>query len=137
MKSYRDLPGYLRGWDVALIPFVKDDATRVVNPPQTLEYLAAGLPVVSTSIQDVVNPYGMRRLVEIADTPAEFSAAIDAALRPGGRASVERAQSLLATMSWDRVFGTMCRIVQQSVRPVAMPVPVLVPSLQPTSHPAA
>jgi glycosyltransferase involved in cell wall biosynthesis len=137
MKPYRDLPAYLRGWDVALLPLVNDDTTRVANPPQTLEYLAAGLPVVSTPIFDVVNPYGARRLVQIADGAAGFGAAIDSALRPGGRANVERAQSLLATMSWDRVFGTMCRIVQQSVRPAAMPVPVLVPSLQPTSHSAA
>jgi len=114
MKSYEDLPAYLRGWDVALIPFVSDDATRTLNPIQTLEYLAAGLPVVSTPIRDVAEVFGRNGLVQIAGSPAEFHDAIAAALQPGGRAAVERAQTVLSTTSWDRVFGAMCRILERS-----------------------
>ena len=53
-KDYADLPAYLRGWDVALMPFARNGATRFISPTKTPEYLAAGLPVVSTPIADVV-----------------------------------------------------------------------------------
>ena len=58
---------YIAGWDVALLPFARNDATRFISPTKTPEYLAAGKPVVSTSIRDVVRPYGERGLVRIAD----------------------------------------------------------------------
>lgn len=72
MKSYEELPTYLAGWDVAILPFALNESTRFISPTKTPEYLAAGKPVVSTAIRDVVRPYGLRGLVEIADTPAEF-----------------------------------------------------------------
>ena len=59
---------YIAGWDVALLPFARNDATRFISPTKTPEYLAAGKPVVSTSIRDVVRPYGQQGLVRIADT---------------------------------------------------------------------
>jgi glycosyltransferase involved in cell wall biosynthesis len=66
-KTYQELPAYLGGWDVALMPFALNEATRFISPTKTLEYLAAGKPVVSTAIRDVVSPYGERKLVQIAD----------------------------------------------------------------------
>ena len=66
------MPSYIAGWDVALMPFALNEATRFISPTKTPEYLAAGKPVVSTSIRDVVRPYGELNLVRIADTPAEF-----------------------------------------------------------------
>ena len=71
-KSYLELPRYIAGWDVALLPFARNDATRFISPTKTPEYLAAGKPVVSTSIRDVVRPYGEMGLVRIADTVQEF-----------------------------------------------------------------
>ena len=56
MKTYEELPAYLAGWDVAMLPFARNDATRYISPTKTPEYLAAGCPVVSTSIADVVKP---------------------------------------------------------------------------------
>ena len=66
-KSYRELPQYVAGWDVALLPFARNEATRFISPTKTPEYMAAGKPVVSTSIRDVVRPYGEQGLVRIAD----------------------------------------------------------------------
>lgn len=74
-KSYHELPSYLAGWDIAIIPFSLNESTRFISPTKTPEYLAAGKPVISSSIQDVVNPYGQKGLVHIADTPDEFIAA--------------------------------------------------------------
>ena len=116
MKSYAELPAYLNGWDVAILPFARNDATRFISPTKTPEYLAAGCPVVSTSIRDVVRPYGEGGLVSIADDPAAFVAAIEYALTPAGRAGVQRAQGLLRTMSWDRTFGEMRTQIDRVLR---------------------
>ena len=72
-KSYDELPSYLAGWDVALLPFALNEATRFISPTKTPEYLAAGKPVVSTPIHDVVRGYGNAGLVEIADTSDAFA----------------------------------------------------------------
>ena len=63
-KSYKELPGYIAGWEVAMLPFARNEATRFISPTKTPEYLAAGRPVVSTSIPDVVRPYGEEGLAE-------------------------------------------------------------------------
>ena len=67
-KKYDELPDYLAGWDIALLLFARNESTRFISPTKTPEYLAAGKPVISTSIRDVVRPYGELKLVEIADT---------------------------------------------------------------------
>ena len=66
-KTYKELPAYLAGWDVAILPFAHNESTRFISPTKTPEYLAAGKPVVSTSITDVVRPYGIQKMVRIAD----------------------------------------------------------------------
>jgi UDP-galactopyranose mutase len=71
-KKYEELPGYLAGWDIALLLFARNESTRFISPTKTPEYLAAGKQVISTSIRDVIRPYGDLNLVRIADTPAEF-----------------------------------------------------------------
>ena len=81
-KSYQDLPQYLSGWDVAMLPFALNASTRFISPTKTPEYLAAGKPVVSTPIRDVVRGYGDEGLVAIAGAAEEFAGAIDAALSP-------------------------------------------------------
>ncbi|WJM85500.1 glycosyltransferase [Dickeya chrysanthemi] len=74
-KSYDQLPGYLSGWEVALMPFAMNASTRFISPTKTPEYLAGGRPVVSTPIHDVVRTYGDTGVVRIADTPDAFVAA--------------------------------------------------------------
>jgi len=106
-KSYAELPQYLAGWDVAMLPFARNDATRYISPTKTPEYLAGGRPVVSTSITDVVHPYGDLGLCRIADTPQDFVEAIDAALAEDPDARQQTADTLLATMSWDATWQAM------------------------------
>lgn len=109
-KRYEELPSYLAGWDVAIMPFARNDATKFISPTKTLEYLAAGRPVVSTSIRDVVRPYGEQRLARIADEPRAFVAAVDAALRDPLHNPAREA--FLAQTSWDKTFSRMRGLVE-------------------------
>jgi len=79
-KTYDQLPAYLSGWDVALMPFAMNESTQFISPTKTPEYLAGGRPVVSTPIKDVVRHYGHLEGVKIAATPDEFVAACEEAL---------------------------------------------------------
>ncbi|HTV01181.1 MAG TPA: glycosyltransferase family 1 protein [Luteitalea sp.] len=106
-KAYAELPAYLAHWDVAMLPFAHNDATRFISPTKTPEYLAAGLPVVSTSIRDVVTPYGDLGLVHIADTPAAFVEAIDDLLQGDPDTRRAAADDFLSTQSWDRTWQFM------------------------------
>ena len=106
-KSYNELPSYLAGWDVALLPFALNESTRFISPTKTPEYLAAGKPVVSTAIHDVVADYGNEGLVAIAHTPEEFAGAITAALQPQSDAWRKAVAAKLAGGSWDRTWAAM------------------------------
>jgi glycosyltransferase involved in cell wall biosynthesis len=114
-KAYAELPAYLAGWDVAMLPFARNDATRFISPTKTPEYLAAGKPVVSTSITDVVRPYGRAGLAWIADTAGDFAAAIDEALRSDRAARVAHADDFLDGLSWDRTWREMWSHVQRAI----------------------
>ncbi len=115
VKEYAELPEYLRGWDVAMMPFARNEATRFISPTKTPEYLAAGRPVVSTSIRDVVRPYGDSGLVEIADDGPSFVASIDRALDRDLAPFLEEADRLVATLSWDRTWTRMRDLVADVV----------------------
>ncbi|MFN2450398.1 MAG: glycosyltransferase [Candidatus Baltobacteraceae bacterium] len=71
MQPYQALPAFLEHWDVAMLPFARNEATRFISPTKTLEYLAARKPVISTPIADVVDPYGTNGLVHIAANGSE------------------------------------------------------------------
>ena len=88
-----------------MLPFARNEATRFISPTKTPEYLAAGLPVVSTSIRDVVRPYGELGLASIADSVEDFVSAIEAALACDRASHVAAADRLLANMSWDLYRG--------------------------------
>jgi UDP-galactopyranose mutase len=115
-KSYDELPAYLAGWDVAILPFARNESTRFISPTKTPEYLAAGKPVVSTSIRDVVQPYGRDGLAWIADTASEFSAAIDEALASDRLARLAHVDEFLSSLSWDRTWTDMWNLVVQAIR---------------------
>jgi len=111
-KRYEELPAYLAGWDVALLPFARNEATRFISPTKTPEYLAGGRPVVSTSITDVVHPYGDLGLARIADTPEAFVAAVEAALAEDPAVRQQQADRLLATASWDATWRAMAEHIR-------------------------
>jgi len=115
MRTYAELPAYLAGWDVGLLPFAHNDATRFISPTKTPEYLAAGLPVVSTSIRDVVTPYGEGGLVRIADGADAFAAAIAAALAEGRCARLGDVDAFLGRGSWAETAARMRALMLDSI----------------------
>lgn len=112
-KDYSELPAHLAGWDVALIPFARNSATRYVSPTKILEYMAADKLIVSSSIADVAEPYA--DIVFLGDTPEEFVHACESAL---GCSEIERAtrraraRRVLSRTSWNDTAKRMDEIVQ-------------------------
>jgi UDP-galactopyranose mutase len=114
-RPYDELPRYIAGWDVAMMPFARNEATRFISPTKTLEYLAAGKPVVSTSIRDVVEPLGRLGLVRIADTAAAFVGAIEAALDDDPATFMARADAFLEHRTWDETWARMSQLVDAAL----------------------
>jgi UDP-galactopyranose mutase len=112
MKNYQDLPAYLSGWDVAVLPFAQNEATRFISPTKTPEYLAAGLPVVSTPIRDVERPYGKLGLVSIGRSHEDFVKAVEQQIWEGGSPIWQsQVRSFLHSLSWDRTWSGMERLI--------------------------
>jgi UDP-galactopyranose mutase len=116
-KNYQELPAYIAGWDVALLLFAQNESTRFISPTKTPEYLAAGKPVVSTPIRDVVSPYGQMGLVRIANNAQEFVAAIEDLLESEATRKqwLETVDRHLATMSWDETWARMSRLIDDTL----------------------
>lgn len=112
-KKYDELPAYLAGWDVALLTFADNESTRFISPTKTPEYLAAGKPVVSTPIKDVVRPYGENGLVHIAGNAVEFETAIEKALlQKNDRVWQQKVDAFLVNISWDKTWLNMVTLMQ-------------------------
>jgi glycosyltransferase involved in cell wall biosynthesis len=124
-KDYRELPSYVAGWDVALLPFAMNESTRFISPTKTPEYLAAGKPVVSTPIKDVMRPYGDMGLVHIASNHEEFIAAIEKALSPEATNDewLKRVDGFLAQTSWDDTWERMSALIDQAMEAKRITVP--------------
>jgi UDP-galactopyranose mutase len=116
MKKYDELPAYLSGWEVALLPFAMNESTKFISPTKTPEYLAAGCKVVSTPVRDVVRPYGEQRMVHIASTAAEFGDAIQRALDDADAEWRTRVDRYLGQLSWDRTWADMRTLVEDALR---------------------
>lgn len=117
MKDYKALPAYLAGWDIAMLPFARNESTQFISPTKTPEYLAAGLPTISTSIPDVVSPYGDAGLVSIADDASTFVNTAEHLLcqSEGGRAEwQDRVDDFLSENSWDRTWCAMWNLVENT-----------------------
>ncbi|MBI3654750.1 MAG: glycosyltransferase family 1 protein [Acidobacteria bacterium] len=112
-KAYQELPAYLSGWDVAMLPFARNESTKFISPTKTPEYLAAGVPVVSTSIRDVIRPYGQQGLVKIADRVEEFVAAAEYLLSDAFNktAWLRQVEEALMYNSWDRTWARMNHLI--------------------------
>lgn len=112
-KRYDELPLYLAGFDVTMIPFAMNDATRYLLPTKTLEYMAAHKPIVSTPVKDVVDFFGS--VVRIAATPEQFVGQVEAALRETEGEKTERLRreaTLLSAHSWDGIVGRMQSLIE-------------------------
>lgn len=115
-QPYEALPQFLAGWDVCLLPFARNDATRFISPTKVLEYMAARLPVVSTAITDVVEPYSP--VVEIGHDTTGFIAACEdrLALSPERRNELAAQMQAIVAATWDESAEKMAEIIQQAVR---------------------
>ena len=115
-KTYGQLPAYLSGWDVALMPFAMNESTQFISPTKTPEYLAGGKPVVSTPIKDVVRHYGQLEGVKIASTPEEFVDACEQALelsRNPESGWLAEADLMLSATSWDTTQARMAGLIAE------------------------
>lgn len=114
-KSYNDLPQYLSGWNIALIPFLLNDATRFISPTKTPEYLAAGVPVVSTAITDVVHPYGVENIVKIASDAQGFITAAEEYMQIDKTHWLPVVDKFLADKSWSATFTDMMKKINATI----------------------
>ncbi|MDQ5824818.1 MAG: glycosyltransferase [Chloroflexota bacterium] len=115
-RQYAELPSYLAGWDVCLLPFALNESTRFISPTKTLEYMAAELPIVSTPIADVAEPYG--HIVYLGTTHEEFLTACEHALTAPVEERERRVQQMkqvLANTSWDHTVAAMERLIDEAV----------------------
>jgi UDP-galactopyranose mutase len=114
-RSYEDLPAYFSGWDVAMAPFARNESTRGAASAETSEYLAAGVPTVSTSIRDTELRYGRRGLVKIADTTDDFIAVAGRLMNRrvdyDYDAWLDRVDETLASYAWDETWARMMNLI--------------------------
>ncbi|GAB3779411.1 glycosyltransferase family 1 protein [Spirosoma horti] len=111
MKAYKELPTYFSNWDVAMLPFALNESTKFISPTKTPEYLAAGLPVVSTPIRDVIRMYGSKEFVQIADSAQAFEVAIEQALTSRNSGNWTDIDAFLNENSWDHTWSEMNRLL--------------------------
>jgi len=120
-KTYSELPAYLAHWQVGMMPFALNEATRYISPTKTPEFLAAGIPVVSTAVPDVVADWGQDGLVEIAEGAPGFLAAIDRLMAQPRQTWLEKADSRLALISWTATWSSMEQLIADAARtPVSL-----------------
>ncbi len=111
-QPYAALPALLACWDVCLLPFALNEATRFISPTKSLEYMAAELPVVSTAVPDVVSQHA--DVIAIVHSPAEFAdrcrqaLALPAAER---QRMLRRMRAKLAATSWDATAEAMRQLL--------------------------
>lgn len=116
-KQYAELPAYLAGWDAGFMPFARNESTRFISPTKTPEFLAAGLPLVSTPITDVVRDWG--EVVEIATDAGGFAQALEELMLAPREPWLRRVDCRLRRLSWDQTWREMAALMQQQLRPAA------------------
>ncbi|HEV7255703.1 MAG TPA: UDP-galactopyranose mutase [Mesorhizobium sp.] len=129
-KDYASLPAYVAGWDVAMMPFAINEATRFISPTKTPEYLAAGRPVISTLITDVKRHYGGLNGVRIVSDAEAFVAAAEQALEmvKSPQSWLPQVDAVLAELSWDTTFSRMDALVREAATRNAADLSPVTPS---------
>lgn len=111
-KTYTELPRYIAHWDIALILFALNESTEFISPTKTPEYLAAGKPVISTPIKDVVQPYGNAGLVQIVNDADSFISAAAKILDDTEKEHwLNMVDHFLENDSWDHTFNRMNALI--------------------------
>ncbi len=114
-RPYTEIPRYGSGFDVALMPWVQNDWIRSSNPIKLKEYLALGLPIVSTQFAEVE---WYRNVVAVADSADDFVEKVRTALRQGWKAGSELRRAAVADAAWNRRAQQLIEVAE-SVNPSA------------------
>ncbi|WP_426485243.1 glycosyltransferase [Flavobacterium sp. 2] len=110
MKTYDELPSYLKAFDIAMMPFALNDATKFISPTKTLEYMAAGKSIISTKIVDVVRDYS--DCVSLIETTSDFTEAITSLLNESSQQTNTEYQDILKNTCWDSTAEKMKAILK-------------------------
>jgi glycosyltransferase involved in cell wall biosynthesis len=113
-RQYAELPAHVKGFDVCLMPFALNEATEYINPTKTLEYMAAGKPIVSTAVSDVVHNF--TPVVAVADSYEEFVSAVRAAIESPSAEMIARGLEQARANSWESIVARMERIIRDAMR---------------------
>jgi UDP-galactopyranose mutase len=124
MKSYAELPEYLAGWSAGLMPFALNEATRFISPTKTPEFLAAGVPLVSTPVPDVVADWGLDKLVGIADGADQIVSAIEAVMARPRQPWLTNVDRRLGHLSWRATWVRMRALIESAAESSGTKVPV-------------
>lgn len=117
VKDYTELPFYLASWDIALILFALNESTKFISPTKTPEYLAGGKPVISTPIQDVINPYATLGLVNIVTTATELIKTSENILTNKYNEDwLRKVDDYLSNISWDKTWENMNSLIQATIQ---------------------
>ena len=111
MKFYKLLPNYLKAIDIPMMPFALNDATKFMSPTKTLEYMAAGKPIVSTGIRDVERDY--KHCISIVKTAEEFSNTIEELWKVYQLDYSEQYEQILENTSWDATANKMLKEIKK------------------------
>lgn len=104
-RAYADLPTLVKGFDVCLMPFAINAATRYINPTKTLEYMAAARPIVSTAIAEVIRNF--TPVVQVAGDADAFVRLVAKAARAPDPARIAAGIALAHAASWDSIVAQM------------------------------
>jgi glycosyltransferase involved in cell wall biosynthesis len=113
-RQYAELPAHVKGFDVCLMPFALNEATEYINPTKTLEYMAAGKPIVSTAVSDVVHNF--TPVVAVACSAEEFVDEVRAAIERPNAELIARGLEQARANSWESIVSRMERIIRDAMR---------------------
>jgi glycosyltransferase involved in cell wall biosynthesis len=112
-RQYDDLPAFLKGFDVCLMPFALNEATAFINPTKALEYMASGKPIVSTAVEDVVSQFS--DVVQIAETKDEFVSLAQQSDSERDPLRIERGLALVKNNSWESIVSQLEQRIQETL----------------------
>lgn len=119
-RTYEDLPALVKSFDVCLMPFALNDATRYINPTKTLEYMAAGKPIVSTAIPDVVHNF--TPIVAIAHSAAEYAQAVKRASETPDAQLIQLGIQKADRETWESIVASMQRRIAECISADRRPI---------------